>query len=381
MALRSVAGRWWHQPDHYAWLTEYLRARSMMVSARVLLASATAALAAATAALILSGEGPRGTMMVVIGWAAVAAAFGCSAVWMATWPSKRQSLAFILMLNSCIAAVCQIQSHQAIGVLSASAFAVTGGYIACFHTARYMLYNVAVATYIAGLQTVRYALEGDVVAAVAALLFVQTLNVGVPFGIQAMMQTLGGDAVRADTDPLTRLLTRRALFRRVPTLLAAAVDERKRLRITVIDLDRFKHLNDTAGHAVGDQALIAVGRVLAAVTAPAALVGRIGGEEFLIAELTTRDGPDARSQRVCDALAHTPYPVTASLGTATASIDDAALADPRSFVDQLCIAADAAMYRAKRSGGNRVCHHEPAPCGGVPEATTRTPPSFTAQPD
>jgi GGDEF domain-containing protein len=109
------------------------------------------------------------------------------------------------------------------------------------------------------------------------------LNLAVPFGVQVVVHVLGADAVRAERDELTGLLTRRAFRRRAKARLGQGRDQLAHVVITMIDLDRFKQLNDNYGHRTGDDALVSVAHALRDTTDDTAVIGRSGGEEFVIA--------------------------------------------------------------------------------------------------
>ena len=348
--------QWWRRPDHFDWITGYLRARGILRNTRFLIAALTLSLVVTGVPLMFSTAGPDTATTRVLQAAALVGGLAFAARWVMRWPTKRESLFFLLGLNLCIAVVCQVQSDQLVGLIGAAAFAVTGGYIACFHTAGYMVYNFAVAGYVAVLQTIRYGLTGEVPLALSALSLVLVVNFAVPLGLQDVLHALGGDVVRADRDPLTGLLNRRAFFERVDALILSRPPGRDFLTISMIDLDRFKRLNDTAGHAAGDQALVAVSDVLLAAGHGDGLVGRVGGEEFLVADLADTDVPDDKPLRLCEAVAGLRYSITASVGTAVGRIDQLTADQQSEFVQRLCKHADAAMYDAKRNGGNQIRH-------------------------
>jgi diguanylate cyclase (GGDEF)-like protein len=122
-----------------------------------------------------------------------------------------------------------------------------------------------------------------------------------------------------------------------------------------VDLDHFKRLNDTLGHAAGDSALKHIARVLEAAVREGDLVARIGGEEFAVWLPRARlpEGLEV-AERIRDSIATrewhwagTRYPLTASGGAA-------AFPDPIGDLQNLPAAADAALYRAKQAGRNRV---------------------------
>jgi diguanylate cyclase (GGDEF)-like protein len=121
-------------------------------------------------------------------------------------------------------------------------------------------------------------------------------------------------------------------------------------------LDHFKQLNDNYGHGTGDDALVSVARALRDTTDDTAVICRSGGEEFVIADIWHPDEVGPRAQQLCDVIAALPFGITASVGTAgihPAHRDG----DSVDLLAALIVAADAAMYVAKRRGGNQTGHH------------------------
>lgn len=154
----------------------------------------------------------------------------------------------------------------------------------------------------------------------------------------------------ADTDELTGLPNKRALRARLAQLSLEGARGRK-FAIAVADVDHFKRVNDTYGHAVGDQVLAAVAAVLRANTRAVDLVGRFGGEEFVVlyADVDeTTAATLAERLRLAIKAIETPVHVTCSFGVCA---NAGALA---SNGDRVLEAADAALYRAKRGGRDRV---------------------------
>lgn len=162
----------------------------------------------------------------------------------------------------------------------------------------------------------------------------------------------------ASYDQLTGLLNRtrfRDATERSLVRLAANPPTGEGVTLIFIDLDDFKVVNDTHGHLAGDDVLVAVGRRLAGLVRPGDLVGRYGGDEFVMLchEVSPADA-DAIAARIVESLAEpvalettgAPAP-TVSVG---ASVGVARAAAPTTF-DDLLVAADAAMYRAKAGTG------------------------------
>jgi diguanylate cyclase (GGDEF)-like protein len=170
---------------------------------------------------------------------------------------------------------------------------------------------------------------------------------------------------RAVVDPLTGLRNRREF----ESVLAAYRGDGQRAPVpppppaaalVYVDLDRFKQLNDTLGHAAGDSALKHVARLLEAAVRDGDLVARIGGEEFAVwlPRTPLAEGVEV-AERIRQSVAGTawhwsgvPYPLTTSCGVA-------AYPQPIGDVANLQASADAALYRAKQAGRNRVEKAEP----------------------
>lgn len=160
----------------------------------------------------------------------------------------------------------------------------------------------------------------------------------------------------ATTDGLTGCLNKRAFLDQMEQKLMAAQRFGRKLSLIVTDLDHFKAVNDTYGHAAGDRVLQALGQVLKRVKRETDLVARFGGEEFcVLCEETDSRGAELLAERVREELEGTelmtelgPLKVTASLGVAT-------FPEHASNAVDLFIQGDKALYEAKNRGRNRVC--------------------------
>jgi diguanylate cyclase (GGDEF)-like protein len=153
-------------------------------------------------------------------------------------------------------------------------------------------------------------------------------------------------------DPLTNLYNRRHLFARLESELAR-VRRGRPLALVMVDLDRFKKVNDTQGHLRGDVLLKEIATSVASTTRTTDVAGRYGGDEFVVI-LPDTDAEQARAvaervaQSVRDAAVRfdEARPVTASIGIAVAESSDTVAA--------LLRRADENAYRAKEGGGDRV---------------------------
>jgi diguanylate cyclase (GGDEF)-like protein len=154
------------------------------------------------------------------------------------------------------------------------------------------------------------------------------------------------------TDVQTGLANRRSIMEELKVLAADARSKAEPLSVLMADLDHFKDINDTWGHAAGDRVLEAFGRLLAEDLREEDLPGRIGGEEFLV--ILPGLGKDAAFQcaeRIRKAvesldLEYPPQRVTSSFGLSTLKEGES--------MDDLIRRADEALYRAKGKGRNRV---------------------------
>jgi diguanylate cyclase (GGDEF)-like protein len=279
-------------------------------------------------------------------------------MWVFAWPSLNQSRLYVIAGNACVAVACLAQNDPLVGLTGCYAFVVLGGYVALMHCAKATAYNVAVSIAVACVLAWRVGERGgDVVLAACELVVLALFSVGAPVGLQAMLHVMAVDIVGSDRDALTGLFNRRGFYRHTNRLIDQHAHRRDgQLMITMIDLDDFKRINDTHGHAAGDQTLIDVGQVLGAHTSPHAVVARAGGEEFLVADVAMPDDQPV-AQRLCTAIATTSPAVTASVGTTSVPVASVDGQDRTVLIDILVAHADDAMYAAKNDGGNRHRHH------------------------
>ncbi len=153
------------------------------------------------------------------------------------------------------------------------------------------------------------------------------------------------------TDPLTRLHNRRFIFRRLGDLLNSTRNMRIPLTIAMLDLDHFKRVNDVHGHAVGDSVLKHFAQQVQRHLRPLDIVGRIGGEEFLMV-LPNCDAAGAvpvlerLRQRIADTRSQLPLAYTFSAGVAAAR--------PGDLPADVLRRADCALYEAKTAGRDRL---------------------------
>lgn len=202
------------------------------------------------------------------------------------------------------------------------------------------------------------------IQALTLVLIAALLGIAFAFGVHKIRQARRLHRL-AMLDELTGLPNRRAALARLDDELRLARRLGRTLSVLMVDVDHFKHINDTHGHAVGDDVLRHLARTLGATLRARDHLGRLGGEEFLVVLPDTSVGHTERiAERMREAIADTPCPtsagpidVTISVGVATAQAPDEL---PATLVER----ADEALYRAKRLGRNLVAMADPSGAAG-----------------
>lgn len=164
----------------------------------------------------------------------------------------------------------------------------------------------------------------------------------------------------AHIDPLTELPNRTCFYDKLAAAIARAPRQTGSLAVLFVDLDQFKPVNDTRGHAVGDMLLRDVARRLNGGVREGDVVARLGGDEFIVLLPDLRSAQDAAAvaRKIIRSLGE-PFQVNEHRITIGASVGIALYPRDGRNGDQLVHAADAAMYMAKEHGGGTYAFHEP----------------------
>ncbi len=162
----------------------------------------------------------------------------------------------------------------------------------------------------------------------------------------------------AATDPMTKLYNRRYFAQISAEFLELAKRNNQELSVIMLDIDKFKRINDTYGHKVGDDVIIALSKILVELKRKSDIACRFGGEEFvLLLPNTAIDGAEILAQKIRETVQNRSVKVeddkelnfTISLGVSLVNVQN------ETNIEVSLKKADDALYKAKESGRNRVC--------------------------
>jgi diguanylate cyclase (GGDEF)-like protein len=198
---------------------------------------------------------------------------------------------------------------------------------------------------------------------------------GLCFVVMAGQELIACSQAESERDPLSRALNRRGIEARLEVELKRSSRNRQRLSVALVDIDYFKVINDTLGHAGGDEAIRQVARLMADYLRDIDFVGRYGGDEFLmVLPHAGIENASAAVERIAAAvddqiLIGGGQRLTLSIGVTEASPDEDAIT--------LIARADQALYLAKSAG--RDCLRVLAPVSTFPDDTSSYQPRFSEE--
>jgi diguanylate cyclase (GGDEF)-like protein len=165
----------------------------------------------------------------------------------------------------------------------------------------------------------------------------------------------------AEHDPLTNLPNRRQLLQHLNQLIELASPQGSRLAVMFLDLDNFKSVNDSLGHEFGDRVLTEIGERMRQITGESGFIARLGGDEFTLVFPCSGDSSEVE-QRAGQLVDGFKRPLTIDLRDVSVGVSCGVAMFPEHGLDatSLLRAADAALFRAKELGRNRLCFHEPS---------------------
>ncbi|MGV8875291.1 MAG: diguanylate cyclase [Rhodococcus sp. (in: high G+C Gram-positive bacteria)] len=247
-------------------------------------------------------------------------------------------------------------------ILTCALFAVIGTFCTFFLSPRWLMAHLMFAmacTLASAAATYR---TGDV--DLASLIFrtnvVLIAIAGVPLTSHLLVTTLTDDARSSLLDPLTGLLNRRGLDAAIDDVWLLGREHGRCLAVLVVDIDRFKTVNDEHGHEEGDAVIVRIAERLGRHVGDYGVLARTGGEEYLAVVSTSRLHIDALVHGVRRALRDPDdtVAVTVSIGAAIVYWDSALWDQHIDIVTRATRVADSLMYEAKAAGGDRVVKSE-----------------------
>ncbi|MBI5340023.1 MAG: GGDEF domain-containing protein [Mycolicibacterium rufum] len=343
--------RWWRQRDEYQWRIDFLRSRGLLSVLRHVIAGIGVTMGVLS---LLNVYAPPGVDAPLIraGWAFVAlGSLGWAARWaLLPWPSARESAVLVAFVDVIMTISALLFGDANLAMSGIPILLCAGGYVVFFHGPRLHLAHIAwctvsvvgIAVWLA-VSAPEYGLQVAVSRAVIALLVTVCILPALQFGFWLLQ----GSSKQSLTDPLTELTNRRGLAVSI-TRLDESAPLQSDLCALLIDVDGFKAVNDTLGHAVGDEVLIRTARRIRQSVRSEAVVVRWGGEEFLVVDRISPRQAGAVAERIRASVSAPAQPtVTVSIGLATSTRWG-------SDLEEVITAADTAMYEAKARGGDRV---------------------------
>ncbi|MFD6159850.1 GGDEF domain-containing protein [Nocardia sp. NPDC060256] len=343
-------------------MVEFLESHGIAGRIKVVIGAGGAMMLVNATLMAISPAGVRGALGTSVNMlAAVLGGLWASRWWVLPWPRESESVAWIAVINVVITVDSMLVQDRVLGALGIIMLAATGAYVAVFHSplilalcVGWSLLSIVVLSVTMVVGSGRW--QGDGALGIAVVV----ANLAVIGVILPTMQ-LSHWLLRMDalSDPLTRLLNRRGLDSYWAEYSGWA--GRSTGYAITLDLDRFKIVNDTFGHSIGDEVLKRTADRLRSAADSDALIARTGGEEFVVVGCVRDDRAGVVAERLRRAIETMPSPptaITVSVGVALFAARDAA-EQPTRY--QVLRASDDAMYRAKRLGGNTIVIAEGRP--------------------
>jgi len=178
------------------------------------------------------------------------------------------------------------------------------------------------------------------------------IGIGLLTLLLVVQRAVAQSLVDAETDALSGIANRRGFDRQAQDMIIRTARRKRRVSAVMFDLDRFKAINDTHGHAVGDRVIVIFSGLLRRMAPPSAIIGRVGGEEFaMLLEGGVADGALFTADAIRTAFAAaggSDLPVMSVSGGVAERREGESLSD-------VMRRADRASYRAKQTGRDRIC--------------------------
>ncbi|MDI9897722.1 GGDEF domain-containing protein [Rhodococcus sp. IEGM 1381] len=355
---RNALVRWFLQPFDYAWMADFQNSRPTGRLIRWVMAVLTLNYGALAVVSLFSVDTSRS--IVAIGWKAVMLVMVVvvAAAWITRpFPGRFGVVAFAVFADLGTASALLI-NPIADAILTCALFAVIGTFCTFFLSPRWLVAHLffAVACTVAAAVATHGGADVDIASLIFRTNVVLLAIAGVPLTSHLLVTVLTEDARSSFLDPLTGLLNRRGLDADVDDVWLLGRDQDRCVAVLVVDIDRFKSINDRYGHEEGDAVIVRVAERLGSHLGEYGVLARTGGEEYLAVVSTSRLHIDALIHGVRRALRDSAdsVSVTVSIGAAIVYWDSALWDQDVDIVTRATRVADSMMYEAKAAGGDRV---------------------------
>lgn len=348
---------WINEPHDYEWISHLRSSRAIAPIFRVLLGVMTVTLGSSAFFKLIGPDTPTTAVGKLLSASMVIGSLIVMTCWFTLpFPGRRGLLAFGIFADLGIASAIVLVPDRDSGLFGCIIFAISGTFATLFVSARWLIAHVIFATSITTLILVLAFQQGTVdpttIAARATVLFGAVTVV--PIFSHLTWRTLYRDARDSDRDHLTGLFNRRGLEAAVIDLFDSARAQEKCLAFVVVDIDKFKMVNDLHGHSEGDRVIIRTADRLKTHVGNQGVVGRVGGEEYLAVISGTSERISELIDGITSAISdHSDLlPTTVSVGAVIMSAESKAWTGGSSAISVASNVADSMMYQAKAAGGN-----------------------------
>ncbi|MFE3192369.1 diguanylate cyclase [Nocardia sp. NPDC059240] len=347
--LRLVR-EWWDEDVDYRWVVDAIAARSALGGLKAAVGLCGLAAPIIAVLILLSPARPTDSVVRVALWFLVGAGVAwCARWWLRPFPGETESLLLTGTADICVTAVCALSPGYVVRAVGMMMLLIIGIYVSALHSPKVLAAQTVWSLSAAVLLAMPLVRGGDITSAVIMILGMVAAVI-VPPGLQLCYSLLRREML---SDPLTGLLSRRGLD--YYSAIWFSRPEPDPACVMMIDLDRFKAVNDTFGHSVGDEVLVATADRLRTAAPTDSIVSRFGGEEFaIIVRLPVEpalDIADRLRRAVAEPIGSIAVTVSIGLAPFPAATDPGR---PDELVRRTLCAADSAMYRAKQQGGNAI---------------------------
>ncbi|KQU04626.1 hypothetical protein ASG56_15025 [Rhodococcus sp. Leaf7] len=346
-------------PHDFDWIFTHHSTRPIHGMIRAVFAAGVLLNAAVSILMLFSPNGPSGTWQ--IAWVLVVLVLQIAViVWALTGPvpdTKAQFLGFLIFGDVGITSVILLDTPTS-ALIGTFLFAINGALCTFFLSPRVLVVHIAFTNSVIiliGAMAYYQDLWGPY-DAIAAVLVAAGASSGVSIFASVAWSLVSTDAKASDIDSLTGVANRRGLQNSVEDLWLSAIDRSVPLVVVMVDIDRFKSVNDRFGHEQGDSVIVLFAERLAELFSDHGVVARTGGEEFVAVMTDAAGSLESVVARTNDAVhdREDPIPVTASVGVAVLTPDSPLWQSGPSAIERATRGADSMMYRAKAAGGHRL---------------------------